>query len=173
MMTRSFTARGVQLQMGETTTYRHAGYRTVVTPVLLASPLKQHPAGTVIGRVQRREYSGKQRRIDSATFTDRCAVIGHDYDWLVREFMENQGGERQARLDRIQTGRLYMVMRMFGYLAHDPCIYEKGTAIKIKEVSDATITTRIHRDEKWPISTSWKRESFEALASTFAIAEEG
>jgi hypothetical protein len=58
MMTRSFTARGVQLQMGETTTYRHAGYRTVVTPVLLASPLKQHPAGTVIGRVQRREYSG-------------------------------------------------------------------------------------------------------------------
>jgi hypothetical protein len=87
--------------------------------------------------------------------------------------MENQGGERQARLDRIQTGRLYMVMRMFGYLAHDPCIYEKGTAIEIKEVSGATITTRIHRDKKRPISTSWKRESFEALASTFAIAEEG
>jgi hypothetical protein len=173
MTTRSFTARGVQLQMGETTTYRHAGYRTVVTPVLLASPLKQHPVGTVIGRVQRREYSGTRRRIDNATFTDRCAVIGYDYDWLVREFMENQGGERQARLDRIQTGRLYMVMRMFGYLAHDPCIYEKGTAIEIKEVSGATITTRIHREKKRPISTCWKRESFEALASTFAIAEEG
>jgi len=125
----TFTIQGVQLQMGETTTCRHMGYKTAVTPVLLASPLKQHPGGTVIGRVQRKEYSGKRNRAEGATFTDGCAVIGHDYDWLVREFRENQGGERQARLDRIQPGRLYSGSRLFGYPSRDHCIYEKGSAI--------------------------------------------
>ena len=110
---------------------------------ILASPLKQHPGGTIIGRVQRKEYSGKCNWAEGATFTDGCAVIGHDYDWLVREFRENQCGERQARLDRIQPGRLYSVARLFGYLSHAPCIYEKGTAIEITAVGSATILTRI------------------------------
>lgn len=169
----TFTIQGVQLQMGETTTYRHMGYKTAVTPVLLAFPLKQHPGGTVIGRVQRKEYSGKCNRAEGATFTDGCAVIGHDYDWLVREFRENQCGERQARLDRIQPGRLYSVARLFGYLSHDPCIYEKGTAIEITAVGSATILTRIRRGKERPVEANWNRESFESLVTLFTIIEEG
>ena len=169
----TFTIQGVQLQMGETTTYRHMGYTTTVTSVLLASPLKQHPGGTVIGRVQRKEYSGKCNRAEGATFTDECAVIGHDYDWLVREFRENQCGERQARLDRIQPGRLYSVARLFGYLSHDPCIYEKGTAIEITAVGSTTILTRIRRGKERPVEANWNRESFESLVTLFTIIEEG
>ena len=169
----TFTIQGVQLQMGETTTYRHMGYKTAVTPVLLASPLKQHPGGTVIGRVQRKEYSGKCNRAEGATFTDGCAVIGHDYDWLVREFRENQCGERQARLDRIQPGRLYSVARLFGYLSHDPCIYEKGTAIEITAVGSANILTRIRRGEERPGEANWNLESFESLVTLFTIIEAG
>lgn len=169
----TFTIQGVQLQMGETTTCRHMGYKTAVTPVLLASPLKQHPGGTVIGRVQRKEYSGKCNRAEEATFTDGCAVIGHDYDWLVREFRENQCGERQARLDRIQPGRLYSVARLFGYLSHDSCIYEKGTAIEITAVGSATILTRIRRSKERPVEANWNRESFESLVTLFTIIEEG
>jgi len=169
----TFTIQGVQLQMGETTTCRHMGYKTAVTPVLLASPLKQHPGGTVIGRVQRKEYSGKCNRAEGATFTDSCAVIGHDYDWLVREFRENQCGERQARLDRIQPGRLYSVARLFGYLSHDSCIYEKGTAIEITAVGSATVLARIRRGKERPVEANWNRESFESLVTLFTIIEEG
>ena len=169
----TFTIQGVQLQMGETTTCRHMGYKTAVTPVLLASPLKQHPGGTVIGRVQRKEYSGKCNRAEEATFTDGCAVIGHDYDWLVREFRENQCGERQARLDRIQPGRLYSVARLFGYLSHDSCIYEKGTAIEITAVGSATVLARIRRGKERPVEANWNRESFESLVTLFTIIEEG
>jgi hypothetical protein len=169
----TFTIQGVQLQMGETTTCRHMGYKTAVTPVLLASPLKQHPGGTVIGRVQRKEYSGKRNRAEGATFTDSCVVIGHDYDWLVREFRENQCGERQARLDRIQPGRLYSVARLFGYLSHDSCIYEKGTAIEITAVGSATVLARIRRGKERPVEANWNRESFESLVTLFTIIEEG
>ena len=167
----TFTIQGVQLRMGETATHRHMGYKMAVTPVLLAAPLKRHPVGTEIGRVQRKEYSGKWKHAESATFTSGCAVLGHDYDWLVREFKENQGGERQARLERIQPGRLYLVMRLFGYPSHDRCIYEKGTTIEIKAVNATTITTRIRWTEDQPSEVSWKRDGFEALVTAFAIRE--
>jgi len=44
------------------------------------------------------------RVFESATFTDHSAVQGHAYDWLIREFAENQGGERQARLTGAMPG---------------------------------------------------------------------
>jgi len=42
------------------------------------------------------------------------------------------------------------VARLFGYLSHDPCIYEKETAIAIAAVGSASILTWIRRGEEKP-----------------------
>jgi hypothetical protein len=65
------------------------------------------------------------------------------------------------------------VARLFGYLSHAPCIYEKGTAIEITAVGSATILTRIRRGKERPVEANWNRESFESLVTLFTIIEEG
>ena len=168
----TFTVRGVAIRHGETTDYRHRGYKTSVTPVLLAGPYKGFPAETQIGTIQSRRFTGRIRTTDSGTFTGRRAVRGHDYDWLVREFQEEQGGERKARLARIQPGRKYVISHMFGYLSHDPCIYERGDRFEVKQVTADTVVARVLRSGAPPIGTIWNRESFESLVTTFTAIEE-
>lgn len=164
------TIDGVSIKHGATHTYRHFGYKTLVTPVMLAAPYENFPKGKIIGQIQTRHIFG-MRRQESATFTRDTAVLGHDYDWLVREFKDNDCGGRQARPNRIEPGREYCATRTFGYLAHNPCIYGRGDVIVVTAADTATITTEVIRTARPTQTLPWKRESFEALINTFAIVE--
>jgi hypothetical protein len=165
------TIDGVSIKHGETHTYRHFGHKTLVTPVMLAVPYENFREGKIIGKIQTRHIFG-MRRQESATFSRDAAVLGHDYDWLVREFKDNECGGRQARLNRIQPAREYCATRTFGYLAHNPCIYERGDLILVKAADTDTITTEVSRTARPTQTLQWTRESFEALINTFAIVEQ-
>jgi len=166
-----FTIDDVSIKHGETYIYAHCGHRTLVIPVLLAAPYRNVPDGKIIGKVQTRQFFTTQRQ-QSATFTHDCAVLGHDYEWLVREFKENDCVGRQARLNRIQPGREYCVTRTFGYLAHHPCVYEGGVLILVKAADTETITTSVTHAARTTQTVRWKRQSFEALVDSFAIVEQ-
>ena len=165
------TIDGVSIKHGETHSYRHFGYKTLVTPVMLAAPYLNFPEGKIIGKMQTRHIFGKRHQ-QSTTFTHDRAVVGHDYDWLVREFKDNDCGGRQARLNRIPLGREYCATRTFGYLAHNPCIYGRGDVIVVTAAHPDTITTEIIRTARPTQTLPWKRESFEALINTFTIVEQ-
>ncbi len=173
----TFTVNGVQVAQGEHTVYSHRGCKTTVTPVLLAQAYRGFAPGTRIGTVQSKRFTGQMRKkfgdrvFESATFTDHSAVQGHAYDWLIREFAENQGGERQARLTRIQPGSKYSVTHMFGYMSHDPCIYDRGDQIEVVDVTDDKVVTQVTRCGAAPKTETWNRESFEAMVHTFTILE--
>jgi hypothetical protein len=138
---------------------------------MLAAPHSIFAEGKIIGKIQTRHIFGKRHQ-QSATFTHDRAVVGHDYDWLMREFKENECGRRQARLNRIQPGREYCATRIFGYLAHNPCIYARGDLILVTAADTDTITAKVVRTGSATETLRWKRESFEALINTFAIVEQ-
>ena len=161
----------VRIKHGETHIYNHCGYKTLVTTVMLAAPYSNFPEGKIIGTIQTRHFFGTRRQ-ESATFNHGRAVLGHDYDWMVREFKDNECGGRQARLNRIQPGREYCATRTFGYLAHNPCIYARGDLILVKEIDTNTITTDVTGTGRTTQTLQWKRESFDALINTFAIVEQ-
>ena len=167
----TFTINGVAIKHGETHTYRHFGYETLVTPVMLASPYWIFAEGKIIGKIQTRHILGT-RHHQCATFSRDAAVLGHDCDWLVREFKDNECGRRQARLNRIQPGREYCVTRTFGYLAHNPCIYARGDLILVTAADMDTITSEVSRTARATQTLQWKRESFEALLDTLAVVEQ-
>ena len=164
-----FPVSDVSLSLGPTSIHRRPGVVTRVTPVLLAQPYRGFPAGTLLGRVQTRAQ-GKFPQT-AATFSESSgAVLGHDYAWLVRMFKEGPCGERQARLDRIRPEKQYTVTRMFGFLAHDPCVYERGDELTVQQGGD-NITTLVSKRGREGYSVSWPREAFESCVDTFALRE--
>jgi len=165
------TIDGVSIKHGATHTCRHFGYKTLVTPVMLAATYENFAEGKIIGTIQTRHIFGRRRQ-ESVTFTRDAAVLGHDYGWLVREFKDNDCGGRQARLNRIQPGREYCATRTFGYLAHNPCIYARGDLILVTAADTDTIRAKVVRTGSATETLRWKRESFEALIDTLAIVEQ-
>jgi len=165
----TFSVSEVSLKLGATSLHLRSGVVTRVTPVVLALPYCGWPAGTLLGRVQARTR-GKLPQ-ESATFSESSgAVLGHDYPWLVRMFKEGPCGERQARLGRIRPRARYRVSRMFGFLAHDPCLYEAGVELAVQQAGD-TIVTLVSGYGKQPYSVSWPRAAFESCVETFALRE--
>jgi len=166
----TFTVSEVNLRLGSTAIHRRPGVVSRVTPVLLAQPYRGFAAGTLLGRVQTRTQ-GKLPQA-SATFSESSgAVHGHDYPWLVRMFKEGPCGDRQARLNRIRPGRQYSVTRMFGFLAHDPCVYEEDDELTVQQGGDS-ITTLVSKKEGGKrYSVSWPRAAFESCVDTFALRE--
>jgi hypothetical protein len=163
------TVSEVSLRLGPTAIHRRPGVVTRVTPVLLAQPYRGFAAGTPLGRVQTRTH-GKLPQT-AATFSESSgAVLGHDYPWLVRMFREGPCGDRQARLNRIRPGRQYRVSRMFGFLAHDPCVYEEGDELTVQQGGDS-ITTLVSKKGGKRYSVSWPRAAFESCVDTFALRE--
>ncbi len=164
-----FTVSEASLKLGTTTIYRRPGVVTRVTPVHLAQPYCGFPAGTLLGRVQTRTQ-GKLPQA-SATFSESSgAVLGHDYHWLVRMFKEGPCGGRQARLDRINPGSQYRVARTFGFLGHQPCVYEEGDELTVQQSGDP-IATLVRRKGKGQYTVSWPRTAFESCVDTFALRE--
>ena len=167
----TFTVSEVNLKFGATSFHLCSGVVTRVTPVVLAQPHSGWPTGTLLGRLQTRTR-GKLPQ-ESATFSEsRGAVLGHDYPWLVRMFKEGPCGERQARLNRIRPGAQYRVNRVFGFLAHDPCLYEEGDKLAVQQIGDI-ILTLVSKTGKRPYSVSWPRAAFECCVGTFALVELG
>ena len=165
----TFTVSEVSLRLGTTINYRRPGVVTRVTPVHLAQPYCGFPAGILLGRVQTRTQ-GKFPQA-AATFSESSgAVLGHDYSWLVRMFKEGPCGGRQARLDRIKPGSQYRVARMFGFLGHDPCVYEEGDELTVQQSGDP-IATLVRRKGKAGYTVSWPRAAFESCVETFALRE--
>jgi hypothetical protein len=165
----TFTVSEVSLRLGPTAIHRRPGVVSRVTPVLLAQPYRGFAAGTPLGRVQTRTH-GKLPQT-AATFSESSgAVLGHDYPWLVRMFREGPCGDRQARLNRIRPGRQYRVSRMFGFLAHDPCVYEEGDELTVQQGGDS-ITTLVSKKGGKRYSVSWPRAAFESCVDTFALRE--
>ena len=164
-----FTVSEVSLRLGPTAIHRRPGVVTRVTPVLLAQPYRGFAAGTLLGRVQTRTQG--KLPLASATFSESSgAVLGHDYSWLVRMFKEGPCGERQARLNRIRPQKQYRGSRMFGFLAHDPCVYEQGDELTVQQAGDS-ITTLVSKKGTKSYSVSWPRAAFESCVDTFALRE--
>ena len=164
-----FTVCEVSLRLGTSAIHRRPGVVCRVTPIVLAQPYRGFAAGTLLGRVQTRTQ-GKLPPA-AATFSESSgAVLGHDYPWLVRVFKEGPCGERQARLDRIRPERQYRVTRMFGFLAHDPCVYEEGDELTVQQVGDA-ISTLVSKKAIKRYSVSWPRAALESCVDTFALRE--
>jgi hypothetical protein len=164
-----FSVSDVSLSLGPTSIHGRPGIVSRVTPVFLALPYCGFPAGTLLGRVQTRTH-GKLPQT-AATFSESSgAVLGHDYPWLVRMFKEGPCGERQARLDRIRPQRQYRVTRMFGFLGHDPCIYEEDDELTVRQSGD-NITTLVSKKGEKTYSVSWPRAAFESCVDTFALRE--
>ncbi len=165
----TFTVSEVSLKLGRAAIYRRPGVVTQVTPVQLAQPYCGFPAGTLLGRVQTRTR-GKLPQA-SATFSESSgAVLGHDYPWLVRMFKEGPCGGRQARLDRIRPGTQYQVARTFGFLAHEPCVYEEGDELTVQQAGEP-IVTLVRRKGKGKHTVLWPRTAFENCVDTFALRE--
>ena len=165
----TFTVSEVSLKLGKAAIYRRPGVVTQVTPVQLAQPYCGFPAGTLLGRVQTRAR-GKLPQA-AATFSESSgAVLGHDYHWLVRMFKEGPCGGRQARLDRIKPGAHYRVARTFGFLGHEPCVYEEGDELTVQQAGDP-IATSVRRKGKGKNTVSWPRTAFESCVDTFALRE--
>ena len=164
-----FTVSEVSLSLGPTSIHRRPGVVSRVTPVLLALPYRGFAAGTLLGHVQTRTH-GKLPQTASTFSESSGAVLGHDYQWLVRMFKEGPCGERQARLDRIRPQRQYRVTRMFGFLGHDPCIYEEDDELTVRQSGDS-ITTLVSKKGGKRYSVSWPRAAFESCVDTFALRE--
>src|ERR1039458_247668 len=159
----------VSLSLGSTSINRRPGVVSRVTPVLLALPYRGFAAGTLLGHVQTRTH-GKLPQTASTFSESSGAVLGHDYPWLVRMFKEGPCGERQARLDRIRPQRQYRVTRLFGFLGHDPCIYEEDDELTVRQSGD-NITTLVSKKGEKTYSVSWPRAAFESCVATLALRE--
>jgi len=165
----AFSVSEVSLKLGATSMHLRSGVVTRVTPVVLAQPYCGWPAGTLLGRVQTRTRGTLPQ--ESATFSESSgAVLGHDYPWLVRMFKEGPCGERHARLGRIRPRARYRVSRMFGFPAHEPCLYEAGDELAVQQVGD-TILTLVSKYGKQPSSVIWPRTAFESCVETFVLRE--
>lgn len=164
------TVQDVVLETGGTQVHRSRDHVTQMTSLVLAQPYRTFPAGTEIGRLQTTQYfCGFQT---SASFTHGKAVTDHDRDWLVREFKEEECGERQARIDRIQPGQAYRVGRFFGYLPHEICCYEPGGVIEVMTQTDESVETKVTHPGKRPRVVRWNRKAFVALVESFALLEQ-
>ena len=163
------TVKDLTLTTGATKTQSFGNHSTRTTPVILAEPYRQFRAGTEIGRIQTTRY--KSGRQSSASFAHGMAVLHHDRDWLVRQFKEEECGEREARLERIRPGQVYLIRRTFGYLPHAVCCYEPGCVIKVTASNHASVETQVTHPKDKPRIVRWKSDAFRSLVESLALCE--
>ena len=149
----------IQTTYGKPIINQHFGRKTTQTPVELAQEYQGFPVGTKLGWIQSSVW--RSGHVECFTSGDNGAVIGHDVQWLVTQFLENQCGGKQRRLNQIKPGVKFVVARFFGYLPHADCIYNTGIELRIKAASNSEVVTT--RTTKGSRLVKWKRDIFENL----------
>lgn len=165
------SALGVPIAYGATTKMSSGtrpGRMVSITPVELAQDYRGYPKGTRLGTLQTWTYKGRVEGSSTCSLHG-YGVLGHDTQWLVTEFKENEGGDRKARFARIQPKKAYRVAQTFGYLPHG--IYEPADTLVVQTVSEQSIVVTPVRNGVKGTRQPWDRKDFECLLETRALQE--